>query len=140
MADEGADFEQTLRETEVVVIGFGWLQERLLIDARQNEQEGAYIRVVQPVRSPKDRILELRRLRSSFEDPQSFAFVPWPGRVDSFVEMGLFDRILERCSGDETAESDARAALGRLFELDREDLRQAISGGEKYHTLFERTC
>ncbi|MCY3568542.1 MAG: hypothetical protein OXH38_07930 [Chloroflexi bacterium] len=142
MPDEGFDLEETLRalrEADVVVIGFGWLQERLLIDGRRNDTDGPYIRVVEPVRSPQDRIRELRKLRPNFDDPESFVFFPWAGRVDSFVEADLFDRILERCAGDTTAEDDARAALSRLYELDREDIRQAIAGGEKYHTLYERS-
>ncbi len=141
MADEGFDLEETLRalrEADVVVIGFGWLQERLLIDGRRNDAEGPYIRVVEPVRSPQERLRELRKLRPGFEDPESFVFFPWAGRVESFVEAELFERVLERCGGDQTAEDDARAALGRLQELDREDLRQAISGGDKYHTLYQR--
>ncbi len=142
MPDEGFDLEETLRalrESDVIVIGFGWLQERLLIDGRHNEAEGPYIRVVDPVRSPQDRLRELRKLRPSFDDPESFVFFPWSGRVDSFVEADLFERIIERCAGDQTAEDDARAALSRLYELDREDLRQSIVGGEKYHTLYERS-
>lgn len=142
MAEEGFDLEETLRhlrDTDVVVIGFGWLQERLLVDGRRNDSDGPYVRVVDPVRSPQDRLRELRRLRPTFDDPESFVFFPWSGRVDSFVEAGLYERILERCAGDPNAEDDARAALGRLYELDREDIRQAISGGDKYHTLYERT-
>lgn len=141
MADEAFDPEETLRalrDADVVVIGFGWLQERLLIDGRRNDVDGPFIRVVEPVRGPQERLRELRKLRPGFDDPESFVFFPWSGRVESFVEADLFERILERCDGDETAEADARSALQRLFELDREDLRQAISGGDKYHTLYER--
>lgn len=141
MADEAFDPEETLRalrDADVVVIGFGWLQERLLIDGRRNDVDGPFIRVVEPVRGPRERLRELRKLRPGFDDPESFVFFPWSGRVESFVEADLFERILERCDGDETAEADARSALQRLFELDREDLRQAISGGDKYHTLYER--
>ena len=139
--DEGFNLDDTvraLREADVVVIGFGWLSERLLVDGRRNESDGPYIRVVEPVRSPQDRLRQLSKLRPEFGDPESFVFFPWAGRVDAFVGVGLFDRIMERCAGDQTAEDDARAALRRLFELDREDIRQAISGGEKYHTLYER--
>jgi len=139
--DEGFDLEETLRalrEADVVVIGFGWLSERLLIDGRRSEAAGPYVRVVEPVRSPQDRIRQLRKLRPGFGDPESFGFFPWAGRVDAFVAAGLFERILERCAGDQAAADDARSALRKLFELDREDIRQAIAGGEKYHTLYER--
>ena len=139
--EEGFDLEETLRairEADVVVIGFGWLQERLLVDGRRNDSAGPYVRVVEPVNSPQDRVRQLRKLRPGFDDPESFVFFPWAGRVEAFVEAGLFDRILERCEGDATAPDDAREALRRLYELDREDVRQAIAGGEKYHTLYER--
>ena len=140
-SEEGFDLEETLRairEADVVVIGLGWLAERLLIDGRYNESDGPYIRVVEPVRSPQERILQLRKLRPGFGDPESFVFFPWAGRVDAFVEADLFERVLDRCNGDERAMEDAREALKQLFELDREDIRQAIAGGEKYHALYER--
>ena len=140
-SEEGFDLEETLRairDADVVVIGFGWLAERLLIDGRYSESDGPYIRVVEPVRSPQERILQLRKLRPGFGDPESFVFFPWAGRVDAFVEADLFERVLDRCNGDERAMEDAREALKQLFELDREDIRQAIAGGEKYHTLYER--
>ena len=139
--EEGFDLEETLRairEADVVVIGFGWLSERLLIDGRANDSDGPYIRVVDPVRSPQERILQLRKLRPGFGDPESFVFFPWAGRVEAFVEADLFERVLERCQGEDQAVEDAQNALKQLFELDREDVRQAISGGEKYHTLYER--
>ncbi len=145
MADEnftpdGFDLEETLRaidEAEVLVVGFGWLAERLLVDARRAGSAGPYVRVVEPVRTPQERIRQLRELRPEFKDPESFVFFPWSGRVESFVNAKLFERILRRCSGDERAEKDTRRALEQLLALDREDLRQAIAGGEKYHTLYE---
>ena len=139
--DEGFDLEETLRalrEADVVVIGFGWLSDRLLIDGRSNEADGPLVRVVDPVRSPQDRIRQLRKMRPGFGDPESFVFFPWAGRVDAFVEAGLFERILDRCGNDQTAQDDARSALRRLYEQDREDIRQAIAGGDKYHTLYQR--
>ncbi len=138
---DGFDLDDTLRamgEAEVMVVGFGWLTERLLVDARRSESAGPYVRVVHPVRTPQERIRELRELRPGFNDPESFVFFPWSGRVESFVSAGLFERIMSRCEGDEQALRDCREALDQLLELDRADLRQAIRGGEKYHTLWER--
>ncbi len=138
----GFDLDDALRvidEADVLVVGFAWLSERLLVDARRSEASGPYVRVVAPVRTPQERIRQLRDLRPGFNDPESFVFLPWGGRVETFVDVGLFDRILQRCIDDPAAESDCRAALDDLFRLDREDLRQALAGGEKYHTLFERS-
>ncbi len=132
------DPQRAIARAEVLVVQFGWLAERLLVDARRSDSAGPYIRVVQPVRTPQERIRELRELRPGFNDPESYVFFPWPGRVEAFVEAGLFERILDRCSDDEQARRDCAAALEELLALDREDLRQAIRGGEKYHTLYDR--
>ena len=138
---EGFDMEEPRRaiaKAEVLVVQFGWLAERLLVDARTSESVGPYIRVVQPVRTPQERIRQLRELRPGFNDPETYIFFPWPGRVEAFVEAGLFARILDRCGDDTPARTDCQAALEQLLALDREDLRQAIQGGEKYHTLYDR--
>ncbi|MEE9278107.1 MAG: hypothetical protein V3V06_06810 [Dehalococcoidia bacterium] len=147
MADEnltpdGFDLDETiraLREAEVLVVGFGWLSERLLVDARTSPSAGPYVRVVQPVRGPQERIRQLRDLRPGLNDPESFVFFPWAGRVESFVAVGLFERIVDRFVDDEEAQRDCQRALEELLALDRADMRQAILGGEKYHTLYERS-
>ena len=144
MSDEqpdGFDMEEPRRaiaEAEVLVVQFGWLAERLLVDARTSQTAGPYVRVVQPVRTPQERIRQLRELRPGFNDPEAFLFFPWGGRVEAFVAAGLFERIVERCGDDKQARSDCQTALQTLLQLDREDLRQAILGGEKYHTLYHR--
>ena len=137
---DGFDLNGTLRaisEADVLVVGFGWLAERLLADLRSNQTADPFIRVVQPVRTPNDRLRQLKALRPTFDTPESFIFLPWAGRVDAFVQARLFDRILDRCQGDETTLRQARQALRELLALDQEDLRQAILGGEKYHALYE---
>lgn len=138
---DGFDFSDALRvidQADVVVVGFAWLSERLLIDGRRSGATGPFVRVVEPVRTPQERIRQLRELRPGFNDPDSFVFLPWGGRVESFVKLGLFDRIRRRCSGDPAAEHDCDTALDQLLHLDHADLRQALLGGEKYHTLYER--
>ena len=130
--------QRAIAEAEVLVVQFGWLAERLLVDARRSESAGPYIRVVEPVRTPQERIRQLRELRPGFNDPETYVFFPWAGRVDAFVEAGLFARILDRCGDDPEARGDCETALTELLRLDREDLQQAIRGGDKYHTLYER--
>ena len=63
---------RAIRESDVLVVGFQCLAERLLIDSRRNDQVGPYVRVVQPVRSPQERLRQLRELRPGFNDPESF--------------------------------------------------------------------
>lgn len=138
---EGSDLDDKIRaiaEADVLVVGFDCLAERLLIDARRNDSVGPYVRVVQPVRSPQERLRQLRELRPGFNDPESFIFFPAVVRVRRFVDEGHFDRILERCDGDPKAIDDCRKARDELLKLDIEDLRQAIVGGDRYHTKYER--
>jgi len=131
---------RAIAESEVLVVQFGWLAERLLVDARRSDSVGPYIRVVDPVRTPQERIRQLRELRPGFNDPESYAFFPWAGRVEAFVEAGLFAQILERCGDDAEARRDCDSALTQLLRLDHADLQQAIRGGDKYHTLYERSA
>lgn len=137
---DAADKAKAIREADVLVVGFECLKERLLVDARRNDQAGPYVRVVQPVLSPQDRLRQLRELRPSFNDPESFVFFPGQTRVKTFVEEGHFDDIMERCAGDDQAIADCRTALEELLQLDAADLRQAIAGGDRYHTLYERVA
>lgn len=138
---EGFDLDdriRAIREADVLVVGFMGLHERLLVDARRNEQAGPFVRVVQQVRSPQERLRQLRELRPGFNDPESFVFLPPVARVQGFVEDGLFDEILQRCAGDETAIADCQKALQELQRLDAEDLRQALVGGPRYQTIYQR--
>lgn len=132
------DKVRAIREADVLVVGFLGLEERLLVDARRNDQAGPFVRVVQPVRSPQERLRQLRELRPSFNDPESFVFFPPIARVPGFVEEGLFDQILERCAGDEGAIADCHKALDELRRLDAEDMRQALVGGDRYQTIYQR--
>ena len=138
---DGFDLDDELRaidQAEVLVIRFVWLTELLLVDARRTEGVGPYVKVVQRVRSPQERIRQLREIRPGFEDPDPFMFFLWRNRIEAFEAAGLFDRIRARCAGDVQAEADCDRAFAELRELDRQDLRQAIFGGEKYHTLYTR--
>ena len=79
------DPREVIAEAEVLVVQFGWLAERLLVDQRRSDEAGPYIRVVQPVRTPQERIRQLREWRPGFNDPETYVFFPWPGRVEAFV-------------------------------------------------------
>ena len=141
MSPEGSDLDDKIRaiaEADVLVVGFDCLAERLLIDARRNDGAGPYVRIVQPVRSPQERLRQLRELRPGFNDPESFVFIPATARVRRFADDGHFERILARCSGDPEAEDDCRKAREELLKLDLDDLRQALVGGDRYHTKYER--
>ncbi len=138
---EGFDLGEALHiidEAEVLVIGFGWLKERLLVDSRRRMRQGPYIRMVGPVANPQERMRQLQEWRPGFPDPESFVFLPWSGRVEAFRESALAQRILQRNGDDAKARADYARAIRTLHALDREDLRQAIFGGEKYHTLYNR--
>ena len=140
-APDNSNLDDELRaidQAEVLVVGFVWLTELLLVDARRADGVGPYVKVVQRVRSPQERIRQLREIRPGFEDPDPFMFFLWKSRIDAFEAAGLFDRIRARCAGDSQAEADCDLAFAELRELDRKDIRQAIFGGEKYHTLYTR--
>ena len=128
---------QNVSEAEVMSVFFPTLRRSLIIDTRSNETVGPFVRLMPMARSPQDRMRSIRRLRPQFPRPTNLTLIPWQRYVDSLVESGVWDQIVDRVrqSGDETALSSCSQALNELRRMERDELVSAIMG-RNYHTLW----
>ncbi len=131
---------KNLESADVVSFFFPLLRKTLLLDMRSDSVDGPLVRVVPMVDNIEERFRSLRRMRPRFARPESITVIPWPKYVGGLVRSGLWDRIVRRFAdqGHADAVRACQEALDELFELERQELANAISG-EKYQSLWERT-
>ena len=128
---------QNVSEAEVMSVFFPTFRRALIIDTRSNESAGPFVRLMPMARSPQDRMRSIRRMRPQFPRPANLTLIPWQRYVDSLVESGVWDQIVERVrqSGDEVAVSACGDALSELRQMERDELVSAITG-RNYHTIW----
>lgn len=121
----------------VFALGFPHFPERLLVDARSNEEDGPFVQVVEPAGSQQKRLAWLHRRRPSLGKPQSMSFLVWPHSISFLVESAVWDRIRHRVSADIEPEVRAHCdlALKQLQDLDL-SVSQALLNGSQCFTLW----
>jgi hypothetical protein len=133
-----AEIAATVRAHDVVIIRFITLGERLLLDFRSSDIDGALVKLVEPVRSVQERYRHLRQIRPRFGDPAKIVSVSWPRFARSLEETGVWQEILSRVadSGHADAVRDAERELGVVLERERAHQRDAVAGSERFRTLW----
>lgn len=134
------DFDEVIKlieNADVFAVGFSSFSERLLVDARSNDNETPLVQVVQAKNSAQERIRWLNRRRPSLGQPQTFSFVSWPHSPAFLLESGMWDLIRDRVGSiaDPNVETQCGIALRRLENLDREAMIDLIQG-DKCMTLW----
>ncbi len=142
-ADFGIDLDairQVIDDTDVFVIRFGQIDQRLLVDTRQDDEGSPFIKVVPPVTSAEERYRYLRKARPGMDLPEQITVFQWPQSVKLLKTVGLWKRIEERFFdlGGLPAVEEVSVAFSDATKLERSDLLAAIKGGEGYETLWER--
>ena len=136
------DFDEVSKlvaNADVFAVGFANFPERLLVDARSDDQETPLVQVVEPAGSPERRLRWLQRRRPSLGAPEAFSFVAWPHSPKLLVESGTWQRILTRVGAEFDADVQVQCdlALTRLQNLDFEAAVAAIRGDDCV-TLYPR--
>jgi len=126
--------------TDVFVIRFGQIDQRLLVDTRQDDDGSPFIKVVPPVTSAEERYRYLRQARPGMALPEQITVFQWPQSVSLLKTIGLCKRIEERFFdlGGLPAVKEVGVAFNEASKLERSDLLAAIRGGEGYETMWER--
>ena len=142
-ADFGVDLDAIRRVidgTDVFVIRFGQIDQRLLVDTRQDDDGSPFIKVVPPVTSAEERYRYLRQARPGMALPEQITVFQWPQSVGLLKTVGLWKRIEERFFdlGGLPAVEEVGVAFNEASKLERSDLLSAIRGGEGYETMWER--
>ena len=134
------DIDQVIRnvsEAEVMSVFFPTFRRALIVDTRANDSVGPYVRLMPMARSPQDRMRSIRRLRPQFPRPTNLTLIPWQRYVESLVESGVWDQIVDRVSqsGDGSAVTACNDALSELRQMERDELVSALTG-RNYHTIW----
>lgn len=130
--------DRLLSTADLITIGFTLFPERLLVDTRNNDHEGQFAAMVEPVASVQERYLWLGKHRSSFGAPEGFAFFIWPHTVRGLIERDALRILKARLDPD--AREKLEEALQVALELERLAMQEAVKGSERWPTIWERTA
>ena len=134
------DISATVATSDVLVLRFVAVGQRLLLDFRVSDLDGPLVRVVEPVQSVEERYRELRRLRPRLANPEKIVAIWWPRFVASLRTTGVWDEVMRRVTDGGFVDAVRRAeeAFAELLALERGQQRAAITG-DGFRTLWSRT-
>lgn len=127
--------ERILAEGDLITIGFSLFPLRLLVDTRENEHDGQWAGIVEPVASVQERYLWLGKHRGSFGPPRAFAFFVWPKTVRNLIERGTLAILRARLRGQALPQFDH--AIEQLLALERQAMRDAVRGSRAWPAIWE---
>ena len=130
---------RTVRGADVVTFRFVIINQRLLIDNRSSEIDPPLVKVVPRATSVEERFRSLKQLRPRFRLPDKISAIWWPKYVDSLVEHGVWDAIVQRIvdAGFSQAARECDGVLEELRTLERDEVRNAVAG-QGYQALWEK--
>ena len=130
---------KTIRSADVLTFRFVTVDQRLLVDNRSSEIDAPLVRLVPRAKSVEERFRSLKQLRPRFRLPEKISAIWWPKFVDTMVERGVWDAIVQRIeeSGFSEAARQCEGVLQDLRALERQELWNAIQG-EGYQALWEK--
>ncbi len=140
--DFAVDLEELFNDidnAEVVSISFPTFDKSAVFDMRSSETEGPMLRLMPMVSSPRERIRSVRRLRPGFPRPTGLTVIPWHGYVDTLVQNGIWQKLVERFCRSGLNQREALDTCGSvLTELRHSEKTEMTSAilGDNYHTIW----
>lgn len=132
---------EAIAEAEVLVIGFDFTQDRVLIDLRSDPQgTPPLVEIVEPLSSATERTLWLQERRPEVAPPERFIFMGWPHTAQFLGDAALFDMVATRLRAEQgiDATEDLDGIMRELRKRERLDTRSAVMGTEGFETLWSR--
>ena len=129
-----------LETTDVFVVRFSYIHQRLLVDTRLGKDDMPMIRLVPPANSAEERYRYLRTTRPELELPTQITVFHWTQSIKMLRILGLW-QVLEKRFFENAglqAVNDAKQIYQEALKLEKIDIQLAISGGEGYETIWER--
>ena len=142
--DFGLDLDQILRvvdTADVLIIRFQIvMDQRLLVDARSTAIDPPVVQLVPRAGSVEERFRSLKQLRPRFPLPDKIMSFQWPRHVATLAETGVWDRIVQRvtAAGHSGTAEMCEAIWRELLAAERREVITAITGGDRYQTLWQR--
>lgn len=133
---------EAIAEAEVLVIGFDFTQDRMLIDLRSDPggQTPPLVELVEPLGSATERTLWLQERRPEVAPPERFIFMGWPHTAQFLGDAALLDMVSRRMQTEQGVDpsADLDAIMRELRRRERLDTRSAVTGAEGFETLWSR--
>lgn len=135
-----AALREVIDEADVFVVRFERFEQRLLVDARQNDLGEVFIQVVPPVNSGRERYRFLEEARPGMAAPEQITVFQWRQSLQVLKSLGLWKQLEERFFelGGVPAVDQVQRAFEQASGLERSALVGAIRGGEGWETVWER--
>ncbi len=129
-------------ETDVLVIGFDFMAERVVIDFRADSRGRSLplLELAEPMADARERVAWLADRRPALAPPEQFLFFVWPYSIGMLTKSLVADRILNRLQEEHGI--DYRPVLARiatgLRQAERTEQIAAIRGAEGFETIWSR--
>ena len=129
-------------ETDVLVIGFDFMVERVVIDFRADSRGRSLplLELAEPMADAEDRVAWLAERRPALAAPEHFLFFVWPHSTGMLTKSLVTERILARLRDEHGVDyrpTLARIATG-LRQAERAEQIAAIRGVEGFETIWSR--
>jgi hypothetical protein len=137
-----ARMSRAVAQADIVVVGFEFWPQRLLIDLRPDRERDTppIIEVVEPLPGVQERQIWLEARRPGLPPPENFLFFVWPHTVGFLERSALAVRVRRRIEREQAI--DVREDLERVFAelraLERRETLAVLRGGEGYETAWSR--
>ena len=138
--DEAID--EAVRDADVIVLGFEFTEDRLLIDLRDDPRGRTppIVELVEPLAGVEERRIWLSGRRPGLRTPEELVFFVWPHSVAYLEISPLLAGAAERIRREQGV--DVRDMLADtmtdLHDRERSDVFAAVRGGEGFETLWSR--
>lgn len=129
-------------ETDVLVIGFDFMAERIVVDFRADSRERSLplMELAPPMADAQERVAWLAQRRPALASPDRFLFFVWPHSIRTLADSPVIDQILLRLREEHGV--DYRAACTRVIadvrRAEHAERLAAIRGTDGFETLWER--
>ncbi|HCE76772.1 MAG TPA: hypothetical protein DEP04_09105 [Dehalococcoidia bacterium] len=137
--DDIEEIKKTLLEADVISLFFPYFGKTVLFDIRSNETDGPAVILTDMVRSPRERIRSMEKLRPGFDDPEKMVLIPWVRYLETLIDSGIWNLVVNKL--EETSYVDPQTStdeiLVKLRNLEYIELANAIKG-RSYKTLWSR--
>jgi len=140
--DFALDYDEiikTVRTADVITFRFVIVNQRLLIDNRSSEIDPPLVKLVPRATSIEERFRSLKQLRPRFHLPDKISAIWWPKFVESMVDRGVWQAVVQRIeeAGFAEAARESDAVIRELRALERQEIHNAILC-EGYQALWEK--
>jgi len=139
--DPGA-IDEAVREADVIVLGFDFTADRLLIDLRDDARGHTppIVEMVEPLAGAEERQIWLSARRPGLRAPEEFLFFVWPHSVAYLQASPLLTGAAERIRNEQGVDVHEMIAeaVQDLRSRERMDMLAAVRGGEGFETLWRR--